>query len=150
MSNLIILNGYGIKINVSDGNLFIKNGTPLTADDKNECYRLRPGQKKITEILIYGQSGYISLEAFKWISLQNIQLNIFNWDGGLLSSVNQEKDGSGKRKIAQYQSYIDTKKKLYFAKKIIEVQISDSINFLNFSPIFRILIFHILIIIVAM
>jgi CRISPR-associated protein Cas1 len=61
----------------------LKNGTPLTADDKNECYRLRPGQKKITSILLYGQTGYVSLEAFKWISQENIQLNVFNWNGSL-------------------------------------------------------------------
>ena len=134
MGDVLILNGYGIKINVSDGNLNIKNGTPLTEDDKNECYYLRPNQKKITSILIYGQTGYVSLEAFKWLSLQNIQINIFNWDGSLLSSVNQEKEGNGKRKISQYKTYIDGGKRLSIAQNIIKAKLNNSIKALEALP----------------
>jgi len=46
MSDLLILNGYGIKINVSDGNLFIKNGIPLTADDKKRMFPIKAWAEK--------------------------------------------------------------------------------------------------------
>lgn len=133
MGNLV-LNGYGIKINVSDGKLLIKNGYRLTEDNNKPVNTLTPNQKKITSISIYGQTGYISLEAFKWISLQNIQLNIFNWDGSLLSSVNQEKENSGQRKIAQYKTYIDENKRLLIAQCLITAKLSNSIKTLEFLP----------------
>lgn len=133
MGNPLILNGYGIKITVDNGRLVIKNGN-RSSEEKPESYYLQPNQKKITSILIYGQTGYISLEAFKWISLQNIQLNIFNWDGSLLSSVNQEKENNGKRKISQYKAYIDEKRRLGIAKNLIKAKITNSIKILESLP----------------
>ncbi|AYK15997.1 MAG: CRISPR-associated endonuclease Cas1 [Methanosarcina flavescens] len=133
MGNPLILNGYGIKITVDNGRLVIKNGN-RSSEEKPESYYLQPNQKKITSILIYGQTGYISLEAFKWISLQNIQLNIFNWDGSLLSSVNQEKENNGKRKIAQYETYLDEDKRLGIAKNLIKAKITNSIKILDSLP----------------
>lgn len=134
MGNPLILNGYGIKITVDNGRLVVKNGN-RSSEEKPESYYLQPNQKKITSILIYGQTGYVSLEAFKWISLQNIQLNIFNWDGSLLSSVNQEKENNGKRKIAQYKAYIDEKRRLGIAKSLIKAKITNSIKILDSLPL---------------
>ena len=116
MGREIIIYGWGSQISVNDGRLFIKNGNRSSVE-KPETYFLIPDQKKITEILIYGQTGYITLEAFKWLSLQNIQINIFNWDGSLLSSVNQEKEGNGERKIAQYKTYVDEEKTFFNSSK---------------------------------
>ena len=97
MGREIIIYGWGSQISVNDGRLFIKNGNRSSVE-KPETYFLIPDQKKITEILIYGQSGYISLEAFKWISLQNIQLNIFNWDGGYYLRLIKKKMEAGNEK----------------------------------------------------
>jgi CRISP-associated protein Cas1 len=131
---LLLLDGYGISLKVNDGKLIIKNGIPLTEDREEEIYCLQPNQKKVTSILIYGQTGYVSLEAFKWISLQNIQLNILNWDGSLLSSVNQEKEGNGKRKIAQYKTYIDEKRRFSIAQSLIKAKLDNSIKVLESLP----------------
>jgi CRISP-associated protein Cas1 len=131
---LLLLDGYGISLKVNDGKLIIKNGIPLTEDREEEIYCLQPNQKKITSILIYGQTGYVSLEAFKWISLQNIQLNILNWDGSLLSSINQEKEGNGKRKIAQYKTYNDEKRRFSIAQSIINAKLANSIKVLESLP----------------
>jgi CRISP-associated protein Cas1 len=133
MGNVLILNGYGIKISVDNGRLFIKNGN-RSSEEKPESYYLQPNQKKITSILIYGQTGYVSLEAFKWMCLQNIQINIFNWDGSLLSSVNQEKEGNGKRKISQYKTYIDEERKFSVAQNLINAKLANSIKILESLP----------------
>lgn len=68
------------------------------------------------------------------MSLQNIQLNIFNWDGSLLSSVNQEKESNGKRKIAQYKAFIDENKRFCIAKILIRAKITNSIKVLDSLP----------------
>jgi CRISPR-associated protein Cas1 len=133
MGNPLILNGYGIKITVDNGRLVIKNGN-RSSEEKPESYYLQPNQKKITSILIYGQTGYISLEAFKWMSLQNLQINIFNWDGSLLSSINQEKEGNGKRKIAQYKTYIDEKRRFSIAQSLINAKLTNSTKVLESLP----------------
>jgi CRISP-associated protein Cas1 len=133
MGNGLILNGYGIKITVDNGRLVIKDGN-RSSEEKPESYYLQPNQKKITSILIYGQTGYISLEAFKWMSLQNIQLNIFNWDGSLLSSFNQEKEGNGKRKVAQYKTYIDEERRFTIAQSLINAKVANSIKVLESLP----------------
>ena len=133
MGNVLILNGYGIKITVDNGRLVIKNGN-RSSEEKPESYYLQPNQKKITSILIYGQTGYVSLEAFKWMSSQNIQINIFNWDGSLLSSVNQERDGNGKRKIAQYKTYVDEKRRFSIAQSLINAKITNSTKVLESLP----------------
>lgn len=133
MGNLV-LNGYGIKINVSDGKLLIKNGYRLTEDDNKQVSTLTANQKKINSVLIYGHAGYISLEALKWLSQENIQLNIFNWDGSLLSSMNTEKDRNGKRKIAQYKTYLDENKRFSIAQALINAKLSNSIKLLEFLP----------------
>lgn len=130
---MLILNGYGIKITVDNGRLVIKNGN-RSSEEKPESYYLQPNQKKITSILIYGQTGYISLEAFKWMSLQNIQINIFNWDGSLLSSINQEKEGNGKRKVAQYKTYIDDERRFPIAQNLINAKLTNSIKILESLP----------------
>lgn len=130
----LVLNGYGIKINVSDGKLLIKNGYRLTEDDNKPVNVLTPNQKKIASILIFGQTGYISLEALKWIAQENIQLNIIQWNGGLLSSMNTKKDGNGKRKIAQYKTYLDENKRFSIAQALINAKLSNSIKLLEFLP----------------
>ena len=133
MGKCICLYGWAIKLKVSDGRLIITNGNRSSVEEP-EKYCLVPNQKKITSILIYGQTGYISLEAFKWISSQNIQLNIFNWDGSLLSSINQEKEGNGKRKISQYKTYIDGGKRLSIAQNIIKAKLANSTKVLESLP----------------
>ncbi|HEX3013294.1 MAG TPA: CRISPR-associated endonuclease Cas1 [Methanobacterium sp.] len=133
MGNGLILNGYGIKITVDNGRLVIKDEN-RSSEENPETYYLQPNQKKITSILIYGQTGYIFLEAFKWISLQNIQLNIFNWDGSLLSSVNQEKESNRKRKIAQYKTYIDEERRFSIAQSLINAKVANSIKVLESLP----------------
>lgn len=130
----IILTGFNIKINVSDSGLFIKNGTCFRENEEEKNYFLAPNQKKITAILIYGSNGYISLEALKWVSLQNIQLNIFKWDGSLISSLNTEKEGNGKRKIAQYKAYIDEERRFCIAQRLIKAKLANSIKLLEFLP----------------
>lgn len=127
------MNWYSIKITVDNRRLVIKDGNK-SSEEKPETYYLQPNQKKITSILIYGQTGYISLEAFRWISLQNIQLNVFNWDGSLLSSVNQEKENNGKRKTAQYKTYIDEKRRFSIAQSLIKAKLDNSIKVLEFLP----------------
>lgn len=124
----LILSDWGTKIRVSRGRLLIT--------DMEKDLTLKPGEQypKINGIICCNPSGYITLEALHWLARENIQLNILQWDGSLIGSLNLEKAGNGKRKITQYQAFINEEKKLFIAKEIIKVKLLKSKGVLESLP----------------
>jgi len=86
MGDKLILDGWNIKITVSGVSLIVLNG--IRSDRPTlEKTILNPKQIKINFILLFGETGYISLEALKWLALEKIQIDVFKWDSSLISSV---------------------------------------------------------------
>jgi CRISP-associated protein Cas1 len=79
----LVLSGFGIKIQVNDGKLFVTDGTDRSRTER-PTYILKPKMYDYNSIVIYGHSGNISLDALKWVSKQNIALVVLNWDGRML------------------------------------------------------------------
>jgi CRISP-associated protein Cas1 len=79
-SRTIYLSSYGISLSVNSGKLHIKNGRSKEVNDPQEVV-LIPKLHDCERIIIYGHSGSISLDAIKWMTKQDIDLIILNWDG---------------------------------------------------------------------
>lgn len=89
-------------------------------------YELRPKYDEFDNIVVYGHSGNISLEAIKWLSKQNIQLTILDWDGSLLTSVLIPEPKLGATRFAQYQAF-NEKRRVEIGRKFIEAKIQTSV-----------------------
>jgi CRISPR-associated endonuclease Cas1 len=63
-SGVVVLNGYGIRIQVNAGHLILHDGI---ADDRRTIRlpRVNPGLKRL---VLLGSDGFVSLEALRWIS----------------------------------------------------------------------------------
>lgn len=130
MGDKLILDGWNIKITVSGASLIVLNGIRSDRPTPEKTI-LNPKQIKINSILLFGETGYISLEALKWLALEKIQVDVFKWDGSLISSFNQEKGTIGKRRIGQYQTYLNEGRRLKIAQEIIKGKLEGERNVLS-------------------
>lgn len=68
---------------VENARLHIRNGCESVRKNPDR-HELKPNGDEYDNIVIYGHSGNISLDALKWVSKQNIALVVLNWDGRML------------------------------------------------------------------
>ncbi len=132
--NLLQLNGYGIKIKTDNlknrSELTITNGkdTPKT---KTETYTFTPRKIPYDTIIIDGHSGYISLQAFHWLSKNNIPTFILDFDGTIISSILPPTPVKVDTKLSQIQASLNKEKQTQIAKVFIEAKIQRNIQVLN-------------------
>ncbi len=70
----LFVSGHGESLTVENTRLMIRDGREFERADPSE-YELRPKSDEYDNIVIYGHSGNISLEALNWLSKQNKQIN---------------------------------------------------------------------------
>lgn len=157
----LLLNGFGIKFHVEKSKLFIKDGKYLknmkhlkdikhmkhlnnTKHSENlehfeemeqieqKEYIFRPKRIPYDNIVIYGRSGDISIEAIRWLIKHNVAVSILNWDGKLLTMMLPAESVQVKTKFAQYSTYRDTNLRLELAKNFIEAKFIRSKFILEF------------------
>jgi CRISP-associated protein Cas1 len=75
----LFLSGYGIDIHVDSGRLIVKDGRDI--EKEPPTYEFKAKHDDLDQVVIYGHTGNVSLEAMKWLSKQNIALVVLNWDG---------------------------------------------------------------------
>lgn len=120
----LFLSGHGISLRVENARLLVRNGCIAGRNDP-ERYDLKPKGDEYDNVVIYGHSGNISLDALKWLSKQNIQLTVLNWDGRLLTSVLIPEVKQNGVRLAQYDAARD-ERKVEIARKIIDAKIQNS------------------------
>lgn len=125
----LFLSGHGVSLRVENARLIIRDGCEYERREPAE-YELRPKGDDYDNIVIYGHSGNISLEALKWLSRQNVQLTILNWDGQLLNTVLIPETKKGVIRFNQYKAFI-SKNRVDIAKKFIDAKITSSITVLD-------------------
>ena len=88
--DILHLNGYGIKIRTRN----LKKRSELAITDGREnfikkqvTHLFTPRRISHDSIIIDGHSGYISLQAFHWLSKNNIPVFIMDFDGTILSNI---------------------------------------------------------------
>jgi CRISP-associated protein Cas1 len=125
----LVLSGFGIKMQVNDGKLVVTDGTDRSRTER-QTYLLRPKMYDYNSIVIYGHSGNISLDALKWVSKQNLTLSILNWNGKLLTSINQPEVNNIICRANQYK-IASSEKGVEIGQKFIDSKIKASIAVLE-------------------
>ncbi len=121
----LLLNGHGINIGVDSAKLHVTDGR-WNIEEEPEHYVFYPKTSKIDEIILYGHTGNITLEAIRWLVKQNIGLTVLNWNGKLLTSIQSPGSIQIKNKFQQYKAYSDEEKRISIAKKFVEAKIHRS------------------------
>lgn len=131
--NHLHISGWGVKIRVqnlrSKSELEITNGRE---DDRGESTRrFRPRRFSYTSIIIDGHSGYISLQAFHWLSRNKVPVFILDYDGSMISSILPPAPVKADLRAAQLKASEDPQKKFTIANAIVRAKIARSLQVLD-------------------
>ena len=131
--NPLHLSGWGVKIRVqnlrSRSELEITNGRE---DDRLESMRrFRPRRFPYTSIIIDGHSGYVSLQAFHWLSRNKVPVFILDYDGSMISSILPPTPIKADLRAAQLKASEDARKKFSIANAIVRAKIARNLQVLN-------------------
>jgi CRISPR-associated protein Cas1 len=131
--NPLHLTGWGVKVRVQ--NLQSRSELKITdgrQDDKVEStYRFRPRRFPYSSVIIDGHSGYISLQAFHWLSKHKVPVFIMNFDGTVISSILPPMPVKADLRAAQIQAANDPKKKFTIARALVQAKIARSLQVLD-------------------
>jgi CRISPR-associated protein Cas1 len=131
--NTLHLSGWGVKIRVK--NLRSRSELEITdgrEDSRGESTRrFRPRRFPYTSIIIDGHSGYISLQAFHWLSKHKVPVFVMNFDGTLISSILPPVRVKADLRTAQIQAANDAKKKFTIARALVQAKIARSLQVLD-------------------
>ena len=86
----------------------------------------RPRRFPYSSVVIDGHSGYISLQAFHWLSRNKVPVFIMNFDGTVISSILPPMPVKADLRAAQLEASQDPKKRLFISYALIEAKIAKS------------------------
>jgi CRISPR-associated protein Cas1 len=131
--NPLHLSGWGVKIRVR--NMRSKSSLEITdgrEDDKREStLRFCPRRFPYTSIIIDGHSGYVSLQAFHWLSRNKVPVFILDYDGSLITSILPPMPIKADLRAAQLKASEDPRKKFTIAKAIVQAKVARSLQVLD-------------------
>jgi CRISPR-associated protein Cas1 len=131
--NPLHLSGWGVKIRVnnikSSSELEVINGRE---DNRTESVqRYRPRRFPYSSIIIDGHSGYVSLQAFHWLSKNKVPVFVMNFDGTLISSILPPMPVRAGLRAAQIQTTNDLKRKFMIARALVQAKIARSLQVMD-------------------
>jgi CRISPR-associated protein Cas1 len=128
------LSGYGVKIRVknmrSRSGLDVMDGRESYGESV-KSYSFRPRRIPYDSIIIDGHSGYVSLQAFHWVSRNKIPVFIMNFDGSMISSILRPMPVKADLRAAQIQVANDPKKKFTIARALVQAKVARSMQVLD-------------------
>jgi CRISPR-associated protein Cas1 len=131
--NPLFLSGYGVKVKVRD----LKSRSELEVtdgrqDDKvSPSLSFRPRRFPYSSIIVDGHSGYISLQAFHWLSRNKVPVFILSFDGSLISSILPPSPIKADLRAAQIKASEDARKKFSIADAIVRAKVARSLQVLD-------------------
>lgn len=131
--NPLHLSGWGVKMRVRN----LRSRSELEVTDGREddraglAVRFRPRRFPYTSIVIDGHSGYVSLQAFHWLSRNRVPVFILNFDGSLVSSILPPMPVKADLRAAQFQAANNPKEKFTIAKALVQAKIARSLQVLD-------------------
>lgn len=132
--NTLHLAGYGVKLKVenlhSRSELIIADGRE-NYRSKPETYSFRPRKIPYDTIIIDGHSGYISMQAFHWLSRNNIPVFILDFDGTIISSILPPAPVKADVRRAQMQAAADDAKSFHIAYLLVQAKIKRTLDVLQ-------------------
>jgi CRISPR-associated protein Cas1 len=93
--------------------------------------RFRPRRFPHDSIIIDGHSGYVSLQAFHWLSRNKIPVFIMNFDGTVISSVLPPMPVKADLRAAQLEAATDPGKKAIIANAFVKAKVARSLQVLD-------------------
>jgi len=128
--NPLHLSGYGVKLRVR--NLKSRSELELTdgrQDDKVPApLSFRPRRFPYSSIIVDGHSGYISLQAFHWLSRNKVPVFILNFDGSLITSILPPGPVKAELRAAQIKASEDSRMKFSVAKSIVQAKVARNLQ----------------------
>jgi len=121
--NPLLLTGFGISIDVNKAHLTIKQ--------KESVMEFEPHRIPYDYIVIDGHYGSISFEAMRWLSKHDVSIALLNWNGNLLSTTLSQETLNAQLKVKQYEKYLNTESRLYFAGQIVKQKVKSSLSLLK-------------------
>ena len=113
----------------SGSELEVTNGRE---DNRAESeYRFRPRRFPYSSIIIDGHSGYISLQAFHWLSRNKVPVFVMDFDGTVISSILPPMPVKADLRAAQFQAADDPKKKFTIARALVQAKLARSLQVLD-------------------
>jgi CRISPR-associated protein Cas1 len=82
-------------------------------------------------VIIDGHSGYVSLQAFHWLSRNKVPVFILDYDGSMISSILPPAPVKADLRAAQIKASEDARKKFTIADAIVRAKIARSLQVLD-------------------
>jgi CRISPR-associated protein Cas1 len=131
--NPLHLSGYGVKIKV--GGLRSKSELEVTDgrdwDKTPSTSRYRPRRFPYSSVIVDGHSGYVSLQAFHWLSRNKVPVFILSFDGSMISSILPPSPVKADLRAAQIKASEDAKRKFSIANAIVRAKIARNLQVLD-------------------
>ena len=125
--------GWGVKIKVR--NLRSRSELEVTGGrqdgDIPTSLRFRPRRFPYSSIIVDGHSGYISLQAFHWLSWNKVPVFVLNYDGSMISSILPPAPVKADLRAAQIKASEDSRMKFSIANAIVRAKVARSLQVLD-------------------
>src|SRR5580658_4460196 len=82
-SGVLVLNGYGIRAQVSAGHLLLSDGIA----DERRTIRLPRVNHGLERLVVIGSDGFVTLEAHRWLADQGAAFVMLERDGHVLCTT---------------------------------------------------------------
>lgn len=129
--NVKLLKGYGVSINLKDNRLCLKGGRdPFTGEQESEEWFVT--QIPYERIVLSGR-GYLSTDAVKLLTDHNVNIILTDTYGNLITAMHKVMSSptATNYRIAQYDTFRDSKKTAYLQKHFLKAKLESQIQFLQ-------------------
>jgi CRISPR-associated endonuclease Cas1 len=96
-SGVVVLNGYGIRVQVNAGHLLLHDGIA----DERRTIRLPRVNHGLKRLVMIGSDGFITLEALRWLAEQDASFVMLDRDGSVLATTGPVRPSDAKLRRAQ-------------------------------------------------
>jgi len=131
--NPLHLSGYGVKIKCrnlrSRSELDVTDGRDW--DKAPSTLRFSPRRIPYSSIIVDGHSGYISLQAFHWLSRNKVPVFILDYDGSMISSILPPGPVKADLRAAQIKASDNSRMKFSIAKSIVQAKVARNLQVLD-------------------
>jgi CRISPR-associated protein Cas1 len=93
--------------------------------------RYRPRRFPYSSVIVDGHSGYVSLQAFHWLSRNKVPVFILDYDGSMISSILPPGPVKADLRAAQIKASEDAKRKFSIANAIVRAKVARNLQVLD-------------------
>ena len=129
----LILSGHGVKIKVDRDTLVVQDGFTHHPQTRNECRFFRGDRNLPSRIIVLDGRGGLSFQALAWLSSQGVPLVQVDWQGNVVTVAGSDGRAADQKLVDAQRAAKENGRGLQFAKQLIALKISNSIETLQES-----------------